>query len=453
MQHKKQIMIVLKFGGTSVGSAERMRSIASLISGKAGTVVVLSAMSGVTDKLVATGEYFRSGDALSGAATLDLIRKRFEQTCLELFDTKTAVTPLLEFISNEFSNIGKRLQPAISDETTRWLIVQGEMITSRIFTEYLNFSGEPATLLNAVDFMQLDAQGEPDLAAIRERILPLVAANGQGLIITQGFVCLDHTGAISNLQRGGSDYSATLIGAAVQAERIEIWTDIDGMQNIDPRVVEHTYPVRSLSFDEAAELAYFGAKILHPACVWPAQQAGIPIWLKNTMHPENPGTIIHPGGRRNDITAVAAKDHITAIRIRSGRMLNTYGFLSKLFGVFEDFQTPIDMITTSEVAVSLTIDNDRNLSGIVEELQKLGTVEVHPGQTIICVVGDFLVDRYGNAARILGAMESIPVRMISYGGSSNNITFLVSTSDKNRALNRLNAELFPVSKIPAHVYS
>ena len=446
-------MIVLKFGGTSMGSAKRMKEVSMLVKRDGPCVVVLSAMAGVTDKLVETGVYFKKGDREAGMNNLQWIRNRFEDTCLELFRQKPSRDTIMLFLEKAFDDIAYRISGEISQETINWLVVQGEMITSRIFADYLQECGSPSVLLDATGFMRLDEAGEPDLPAIERLLTPMLRLGGDLIYVTQGFVCMNHRGETDNLKRGGSDYSATLIGAAIRAEMIEIWTDIDGMQNNDPREVENTFSIRRLSFDEAAELAYFGAKILHPACVWPAQQFNIPIWLRNTMDPGNPGTMIRSGGERQQITAIAAKDHITAIRIRSGRMLNTYGFLVMVFKVFEDFQTPIDMITTSEVSVSLTIDNDFHLDGIVGALEKYGAVEVDRDQSIICVVGDLLVDRYGCAARILHSLHNIPIRMISYGGSQNNISFLVSSEDKKRTLNELNTGLFRMTNIPEYEHS
>ena len=446
-------MIVMKFGGTSMGSATRMKEVSLLVKKEGPCVVVLSAMAGVTDKLVEAGYHFKKGDRESGMNDLQWIRDRFEHTCLELFRNKSTRNTIMFYLEKTFDDIICRIEGEISQETINRLVVQGEMITSRIFSDYLQELGLPSILLDAVGFMRLDGAGEPDLPVIENLLKPMLRLGNDFIYVTQGFVCMNHRGKTDNLRRGGSDYSATLIGAAIRAEMIEIWTDIDGMQNNDPREVENTFSIRRLSFDEAAELAYFGAKILHPACVWPAQLFNIPIWLRNTMDPGNPGTMIRSGGDRQQITAIAAKDHITAIRIRSGRMLNTYGFLVMVFKVFGDFQTPIDMITTSEVSVSLTIDNDSHLERIVEALEQYGVVEVDRDQSIICVVGDFLVDRYGCAARILHSLSDIPVRMISYGGSQNNISFLVSSADKKRALNELNASLFRMIKNPEYAHS
>jgi aspartate kinase len=402
---------------------------------------------------VESASQFRNGDKDKGFATLQLVKNKFEQTANELFKDESTKSSIPEYLELNFEVMMRKINFGFTEETEKWLIIQGEIITSQLFTLYLQEQRISATLVDAENFMRLNAQGEPDLPLIINLLSPLVFNTTYKIFVTQGFVCQNHRGETDNLKRGGSDYSATLIGAALQAKIIEIWTDIDGMQNNDPRVVEETFPVRSLSFDEAAELAYFGAKILHPACVWPAQKFNIPIWLRNTMHPENPGTVIGPRGTRKEITAIAAKDHITAIRIKSGRMLNTYGFLVQVFRIFEDFKTPIDMITTSEISVSVTIDNNTFLEDIVKALQGLGTVDVDTNQTIICVVGDFLVDKYGHAARILHSLHNIPVRMISYGGSQNNISILVSTTDKKRSLNKLNSGLFLTIPIADYAFS
>lgn len=427
-----------------MGSASRMKRVAGLIDRNSPRIVVLSAMAKVTDKLVEIVNHFKNGDNNAGFEKLQTLEKKFVETCLELFQYKDYQNRAILFLATTFQSIAQRVVNFISPETERWLIVQGEMITSGIFIEYMHEIGIQAILLNAPDFMLLDETGEPDMQAIERSLLPKLSFVGDILYVTQGFACRNHLGEIDNLKRGGSDYSATLIGATVKAEMIEIWTDIDGMQNNDPREVNDTFPVRSLSFDEAAELAYFGAKILHPACVLPAQRLDIPIWLRNTMEPDNPGTLIRAEGEQRKITAIAAKDHITAIKIKSGRMLNAYGFLVRVFQVFENHQTPIDMITTSEVAVSLTIDNDQHLFEIITDLERYGTVELDQDQSIICVVGDFLADHYGHPATIFQLLRNIPIRMISYGGSKNNVSFLVATKDKKQALNELNNGLFPV---------
>jgi len=346
------------------------------------------------------------------------------------------------YVAGYFERILDELQTPYNGLNQRQLLAAGEIITTQIFHFYLQSVGIQSKLLYAPEFMFINDEREPDIEKIEISIIPLIEDNHNQIIITQGFICTNHLGEMDNLNRGGSDYSATIIGAAIEAERIEIWTDINGMQNNDPRIVDKTFQLKAMSYDEAAELAYFGAKILHPECVWPAQAKNIPIWLKNTMNPGNNGTLIHSNVDNHEITAIAAKDGITAIKIRSGRMLNSHGFLARVFRIFEEHETSIDMITTSEVAISLTIDNPRRIDCIVEKLQKLGMVEVDQEQTIICVVGDFLANKYGYAARIFNELKEIPIRMISYGGSKNNITFLVSSSDKQRVLHILNQGLF-----------
>jgi aspartate kinase len=325
----------------------------------------------------------------------------------------------------------------------RALLAQGEILSTNLFQIYLQEQGVSSVLLDALEFMRIDKNQEPDEYYIQSNIKKELDKHSTiNLFITQGYICRNVFGEIDNLKRGGSDYTATIVGAAVRAETIQIWTDIDGMHNNDPRIVEGTKPVENLSYNEAAELAYFVAKILHPTCVWPAQKYNIPVWLKNTMQPAAKGTVISEVSVSNRITAIAAKDSITAIKIRSGRMLNDYGFLRSIFEVFERYKTSIDMITTSEVAVSLTIDDDSRLSEIQEELTKFGTVEIDSNQTIICIVGDFLSENKGYAQQIFGALKDIPIRMISYGGSSNNVTLLINENQKKEALIALHKGLF-----------
>lgn len=425
-----------------MGSAARMRSVAELVGRNKSCIVVLSAMSGVTDQLIQASDCIKNGNNETGLEVLHSIRNKFNTTAFELLPDESSGLKFSIYLNQAFEEIFALTSGVISEEIYNWLITRGEVITAHLFTQYSQHSDPSASLIHAEDFMFLNEQGDPDLDKTTGKLIPILSGKNSNKFITQGFLCRNHKGEISNLARGGSDYSATIIGAAVNAKEIEIWTDIDGLQNNDPRVVEKTFPVRELSFDEAAELAYFGAKILHPTCVLPARNMGIPIRIKNTFQPENPGTLISPSGLRKEITAIAAKDHITAIRVVSGRMLNTYGFLVQLFRVFEEYRTPIDMIATSEVSVSLTIDCDTNLHEIVRELQKLGSVEVDREQSIICVVGDFLSEKSETGARIFQSLKGIPIRMISHGGSQNNISFLVASMYKKAALNLLNKDLF-----------
>ncbi|NVO30096.1 aspartate kinase [Hymenobacter lapidiphilus] len=439
-------MKVLKFGGTSVGSAPRMREVAELMHAPhlQRRIVVLSAMSGTTNALVELAGLLYARNAAPATAHLEQLRQHYRTVATELLGATEADAfwPTLDQSFRTLRELAANLP--LTAEGERVILAQGELLSTRLMYGFVTtVLGRPAVLLPALDFMRLNADGEPDTAAIRQGLAAALAPYpDDALFITQGFICRDAHGAIDNLRRGGSDYSASLIGAALQAEEIQIWTDIDGLHNNDPRVVAGTYPVRELSFDEAAELAYFGAKILHPSSVLPARAHGIPVRLLNTMQPEAPGTLISARTGSGSIKAIAAKDGITAINVKSSRMLLAHGFLRSLFEVFERHRTAIDMITTSEVAVSLTIDDASRLPQIVAELQDFGAVAVDENQSIICLVGSLTQDTNGSAHRAFAALRDVPVRMISYGGSPNNISILVSTEDKVRALRALNAGLF-----------
>ncbi len=435
-------MRVQKFGGTSVGSAERIKHVVSLVGQNPDGFVVCSAMSGVTNTLVAMAAAWSEGRRDDWERDVSSLRSKFATTCRELFSTTEAAQPSLEDVNTTFESIGKRMDGEYSETNEKWLLAQGEVITSKLIVSFMNFIGMPTIWLNAFDFMKTGRDGEPHVEEIRQLLLGYIDPEHRGYYLTQGFICLDYNDQPDNLKRGGSDYSATLIGAALRSDCIEIWTDIDGVRNNDPRYVENTFPIREMSFEEAAELAYFGAKILHPSCVWPASSNGIPILLKNTLAPSAPGTLIRSGTTSKGIRAVAAKDNITIIRIVSGRMLNAYGFLRSVFEIFEKYRTPIDVITTSEVAVSLTIDDPRWVKNIVDELNALGTVTVECDQAIVCVVGDVMAEHQGNAVRILEALRHYQVKMISYGGSHNNITLVVQGESKIDVLRELNILLF-----------
>jgi len=436
-------MRVLKFGGTSVGSADRMKNVAKLISDGVPKIVVLSAMSGTTNGLVEIAKALFQKDNATAADLINEMNKKYDAVVLELYKTEKTINKGKELIKSHFDYLRSFTIDEFSVNDERAILAQGELISTALFHYFLEENGIDSALLPALDFMRIDENDEPDLKYIEEHIQKTLANYpGQKLFITQGYICRDPFGAISNLKRGGSDYTATLIGAALYSDEVQIWTDIDGMHNNDPRIVEKTKPVSELSFDEAAELAYFGAKILHPTCVNPARFRNIPVRLLNTMQPEAKGTVISAKSSGDNIKAVAAKDDIIAINIVSGRMLMAYGFLRSVFEVFERYKTPIDMITTSEVAVSLTIDNAKNLDAIVEEIGAFATVTVEHKQTIICIVGDFLADKPGYAVKVFDALKNVPIRMISYGGSKNNISLLINTGDKKNALVALNKGLF-----------
>lgn len=441
-------MIVMKFGGTSVGSPERMKHVASLITNSGKPVfVVLSAMSGTTNSLIEISDYLYKKNPEGANDVINRLEKAYMKHVEELYSTEKWKNETKIFLQNEFNYLRSFTKDLFTSFEEKSIVAQGEIMSTNMVTNYLKECGYNAVLLSALDFMRTDKNSEPDSSYIKDKLQNLLEQNpGQQVYITQGFICRNAYGEIDNLLRGGSDYTASLAGAAVNADEIQIWTDIDGMHNNDPRVVDKTEAVRQLHFEEAAELAYFGAKILHPTCVQPAKYAGIPVRLLNTMDPAAPGTIINNETVTGKIKAIAAKDNIVAIKIKSSRMLLATGFLRKVFEIFESYQTAIDMITTSEVGVSMSIDNDAHLNDIVAELKKYGTVTVDRDMCIICVVGDLDWSNIGFETLATDAMKNIPVRMISYGGSNYNISFLVKESDKKRALQSLSDTLFNKSE-------
>ncbi len=435
-------MKVLKFGGTSVGSAQRMKDVAKLIVGEK-NIVVLSAMSGTTNSLVEISDYLYKKNPDGANEVINQLARKYAKHVEELYSTDEYKAKARDLIASHFDQIRSFTKDLFTLFEERIVLSQGELISTGMMNLYLNEQGVHSVLLPALDYMRTDKNAEPDPVYIKEHLLKLLDENPEAdLYITQGYICRNAYGEIDNLQRGGSDYSASLIGAAINASEIQIWTDIDGMHNNDPRYVEGTTPVRNLNFEEAAELAYFGAKILHPTCILPAKVNNIPVRLLNTMQPEAQGTLISNEMEKGSIKAVAAKDNITAIKIKSGRMLLATGFLRKVFEIFEDYQTPIDMITTSEVGVSVTIDNCKHLDEILNDLKKYGTVTVDEDMVIICVVGDMEWDNIGFESKIIQAMHDVPVRMISYGGSNYNVSLLVKAADKKRALQAFSDHLF-----------
>ena len=436
-------MKVMKFGGTSVGSAQRMKNVASLINDGEDKIVVLSAMSGTTNSLVEICGYLSNNNPEGANEVINKLESLYKKHINELYSTeeyKQHTAALIKEVFNYIRSFTKQLFTSIEE---RIILAQGEIISTNMVTNYLKEQGISAHLIAALDYMRTDKNGEPDAAYIKEKVTEVLANSPKAQIyITQGFICRNINGEIDNLQRGGSDYTASLVGAAIGASEIQIWTDIDGMHNNDPRIVEGTTAVRHLHFEEAAELGYFGAKILHPTCIQPAKFANIPVKLLNTMEPQAPGTTINNDADPGTIKAVAAKENITAIKIKSSRMLLAHGFLRKVFEIFESYQTPIDMICTSEVGVSMSIDNTKHLNEIVHDLKKYGTVTIDHNMCIICVVGDMDWENVGFEARAMDAMRDIPVRMISFGGSNYNISFLIKESDKKRALQALQDKLF-----------
>lgn len=434
-------MKVMKFGGTSMGTAARMQAVAKLVMDAGRNVVVLSAMSGTTNALAEIAGYLYNRNADSARDVIGRLEAKYLKTSQELYASADSRQAAEAFIRQTFEGISSATRELFGAQQEKMVLAQGELLSTRLMELYLKEQGADVLLMPALEFMRTDAQGEPDLDFIAAHIQPFLQQKAD-IYLTQGFICQNAHAEVDNLQRGGSDYSASLIGAAIGAEEIQIWTDIDGMHDNDPRLVEKTSAVRHLHFEEAAELAYFGAKILHPTCIQPAKFANIPVRLKNTMKPEAPGTLIDNRPEPGTIKAVAAKDNITAIKIKSSRMLLAHGFLRRVFEIFESYRTPIDMICTSEVGVSMSIDDTRYLSEIVHDLKKYGTVTVDVDMCIVCVVGDMDWENLGFESRVLAAMKDIPVRMVSYGGSNYNISLLVKGEDKARALQALSRHLF-----------
>ena len=427
-----------------MGSAERMKEVAGLVSGNNGKkIVVLSAMAGTTNQLVKIAEYLYAKENNQAAQVIDNLEMTYSQVVNELFSIKEYSEKGKELITSHFTYIRSFTRDIFTRYEERAVLAQGELISTALFQFYLEEKGIKSVLLPALNFMRIDTNQEPDNFYIKENLeRELSKYPDDNLFITQGYICRNLYGEVDNLKRGGSDYSASLIGAAVGADEIQIWTDISGMHNNDPRIVKNTRPIYRLTFDEAAELAYFGAKILHPSSILPAQLKGIPVRLKNTMQPEDQGTLISSDTSGEGIKAIAAKDGITAIKIKSGRMLMAYGFLRRVFEVFERYKTPIDMISTSEVSVSLTVDDTTWMEKIIDELKNYGSVEVSEGNTIICLVGYTIVEQKGHIGKIFEALKHISLRMISYGGSRHSISLLINSGDKEEVLQSLHKSLF-----------
>ncbi len=429
-------MLVVKFGGTSVGKPERMKKIGELVLAMPGKkIVVLSALSGTTNTLVKIGDHLLAQRQTDAHQEITALENHYGFFVGELFGSTAYKAIGQEIVSRYFSLFRLLAAGRFDDRSYRELLAQGELISTELFYHHLQERKVDARLLPALHFMSIDENQEPELEKISERMKPLIQSLGSvDIFVTQGYICRNHLNEIDNLKRGGSDYTASLIGAAIRAEEIQIWTDIDGMHNNDPRIVKKTLPIAELTFDEASELAYFGAKILHPSTIVPAQKYGVPVRLKNTMDERAPGTLISDKGTAGQFKAIAAKDNITAINIKSSRMLLAYGFLRKVFEVFEKYKTPIDMISTSEVAVSVTIDDSRYLKEIVAELEHFGIIEVDQNLTIICIVGNKLSEKKSVLTEVFDALAEISVRMISFGGSHNNISVLVETPQKRESI-------------------
>jgi aspartate kinase len=437
-------MKVMKFGGTSVGKPERMFEVAKLITKETEPkIIVLSALSGTTNSLTEISANLAKGERVIAKQQIDALEKHYQGFIGQLLNTEESLNKAKEILSEHFEFLNIILKISFSEALNKDILAQGELLSTKIFCTYLNEKNIKNVLLPALDFMTIDSSGEPQVGSIKVKLSQILKKHkDNSIFVTQGYICRNSKGEVDNLKRGGSDYSASLIAGAIGASVCEIWTDIDGMHNNDPRIVKNTKPISRLSFDEAAELAYFGAKILHPASIWPAQYFNFPVRLLNTMQPDAPGTIIESEAGSVGVKAIAAKDSITAIKIKSSRMLLAYGFLRKIFEIFEKYQTSIDMVTTSEVAVSLTVDNDSYLKEIIKELELFGTVEVDTGQTIVSIVGNQITKTKDVIAKIFTNLSGIPVRMVSYGGSHHNISILIPGAQKEKTLQLLNKGLF-----------
>lgn len=438
-------MIVSKFGGTSVGSAKNMKKVAKIItSNDVPKIIVLSAMSGTTNTLVMINDLYQKGNLVEARLEIKSLYMKYQNEIQDLFDKEAYIDKAEVFLGYIFHKLISLLEEQDIVNTKKVILAQGELLSTHIFQLYLEHENIQSTMISALSFMKIDVMREPDKAFITNKLQNILSKNkGNDIFITQGFICKNTLGDIDNLERGGSDYTASLIGAAIDASKIEIYTDIDGMHNNDPRYVDQTFSIDEISFDEAAELAYFGAKILHPQSLLPAKENNIPVLVKNTFYPQEAGTLICNNPKSDyHIRAIAAKDNITAIKIKSYRMLLAYGFLKKIFEIFDSNKTSIDMITTSEVAVSLTIDNTKNIDIINNELSSFGSVEIDSDLSIICIAGDIAQNKKGITAEIFNSLKEIPIRMISYGGSNYNLSFLVKTDKKIEVLNLLNNGLF-----------
>jgi aspartate kinase len=437
-------MKIMKFGGTSVGKPQRMKEVADLICQDDETkIVVLSALSGTTNALIEISTAMACGNKTEAKHLIDQLEQQYKQFSNELFSAKEALENANKVIQEHFEFLQIILKISFSEALNKDILAQGELLSTKLFSIYLDEKKIAHVLLPALDFMTIDAYDEPQVGTIKVKLAQLLKKhNDKKIFITQGYICRNAKGEVDNLKRGGSDYSASLIAAATNAAVCEIWTDIDGMHNNDPRVVNKTLPIEQLSFEEAAELAYFGAKILHPASIWPAQYFNVPVKLLNTLQPSAKGTLITELAGSVGVKAVAAKDGITAIKIKSSRMLLAYGFLRKIFEVFEKYRTSIDMVTTSEVAVSVTIDNDLHLAEIIEELKPFGTVEIDTNQTIVSIVGNEITETKEVLQKLFTSIAAIPVRMVSYGGSRHNISLLIARNNKEETLQLLNKGLF-----------
>ncbi len=434
----------MKFGGTSVGKPQRMHEVATLITKDSeAKIVVLSALSGTTNSLVEIGNCLSVGNKKKATENINTLESHYRNFVRELLTNEEYVLKADTILNEHFEFLNIITKISFSDALSKDILAQGELMSTKLFSLYLEQQNIDHQYLPALEFMCIDEHEEPRLETISEKLKDILKEySSKTIFITQGYICRNAKGEVDNLKRGGSDYTASLVAAAINASVCEIWTDIDGMHNNDPRIVEKTKAIEQLSFEEAAELAYFGAKILHPTCIWPAQQENVPVKLLNTMQPEAAGTVITKEAGSVGVKAVAAKDGITVIKIKSSRMLLAYGFLSKVFKVFEKYKTSIDMVTTSEVAVSVTIDNDQFLDLIIEELTPFGLIETESNQTIVSIVGNEIAQTKDVLKQLFDSIVSVPVTMVSYGGSAHNISLLIPADYKKQTLQLLNKGLF-----------
>ncbi len=435
-------MLVYKFGGTSVGSVVNMNHVKDIINAKDRKIVVLSAMSGTTNTLVEISRLIEVGELTTAKAIITELNETYNAVVYDLLQDQALRLEVSKYVNARFKLLLDAMNEPFSQRLHNSIVANGELLSTFMFSRLLQQEGFNVRLLPALDFMRIDSHNEPDNFYIKQNLNRLIdTLEPADIYITQGFICLDVEGQITNLQRGGSDYTATIIGAAIEADEVQIWTDIDGFHNNDPRYVNDTQALSHLSYDEAAELAYFGAKILHPQTVMPVRQLDIPLRLKNTMAPQAHGTLITNQIHGEGIKAIAAKDGITAIKIKSVRMLLAHGFLKKVFEVFERYETSIDMVTTSEIAVSLTVDNTTHLEAITKELEKFATVAIDDYMSIVCLVGNHII-YHPETPELFQVLQDVNVRMIAYGGSNNNISLLVNTSDKLETLQKLQRYVF-----------
>lgn len=433
----------MKFGGTSVGTAERIKHVATLIQDGERNIVVISAMGSTTNVLVDIANCFYHKEPDEAKHILEQMRQGYAAEIDKLYDkpeTKEKAQALIDSCLDTVWSFAKGPFTMFDEKT---IVAQGELMSAGMVAFYLEEQGVPAVHLPALDFMRITKDSEPDMEYIEHKLQMRLDPYPETLIfITEGFICRNAFGEIDNLLRGGSDYSASIIGAAIHAREIQIWTDIDGLHNNDPRFVRHTVPVRQLNFDEAAKLAHFGAKILHPECIEPAKRYNIPVRLLNTFTPDAPGTLISNFAEKGRIKAVAAKDGIIYIKILSMRVYPNPEFLNRVFDSFARYRVPVDLISTSEASVSVAVEENKCPMDAIHAIERFALIQIDRGMVIVCVVGDLEWQNIGFEARIINALKDIPIRMISYGGSSSNVSLVLRASDKVRALEALNSRVF-----------